>query len=69
MAGVSIAMSNNIALDVGYRFVSLGEVSTTATAFQGGGAVGTSTLNVDNLYGHEFKVGIRVGLDGLMSRR
>lgn len=67
MAGVSIALGHNMDLDIGYRFVNLGDVSTAATAFQGGVATGTSTLDIDDLYGHEFKIGVRVGLDGLMS--
>ncbi|MGI9405789.1 MAG: outer membrane protein [Hyphomicrobiaceae bacterium] len=66
MAGVGIALSERATLDIGYRFVSLGDVDTNAAAFQGGAAVGTSILEIDDIYAHEVKVGIRMSLDGLM---
>jgi opacity protein-like surface antigen len=59
MAGVGIKVQRGMTLDVGYRFASLGDISTRAPAFQNGARAGTSRLEIDDIYSHEFRVGLR----------
>lgn len=64
MAGVGIPLSDRAVLDLGYRYINLGDITTTEEAFCGCTSVGTSTLEVDNLEHHEFRLGIRVNFSG-----
>lgn len=62
MAGTSYAINKNFALDVGYRYLNLGEGWTKATAIA---AAGTSSeqWNMGRLTAHEIRAGIRYTLD------
>lgn len=53
-AGVSFQISHNIALDVGYRYVDLGDAKS-------GGPV---PFEVEDITAHEARVGLRIGLQG-----
>ena len=59
MAGAAIAVTDNVKLDANYRFVSLGEVKTGG-ASNGGG---DNPVHYDNLYAHDFRVGLRYDLN------
>lgn len=53
MAGVDIDLRSNWKLDIGYRYLDLGDVSyTDATS-------GTKTFIIDDLESHEIRVGLR----------
>ena len=65
MAGVGIPLTERMMLDVGYRYVNLGDIGTTATAFQSGVATGTSTLDFDDLTSHEARFGVRISFDSM----
>lgn len=56
MAGVAYDFSPNLALDVGYRYLNLGSVSTD-TIITGAGDDGDFTY--DDLEAHEIRVGMR----------
>ncbi len=57
MAGVAYAISPNTMLDVGYRYVNFGDVTT------GDNAVASATLK--NVAAHEVRVGLRWSFDDL----
>lgn len=57
MAGVAYAVGPNLLVDVGYRYLNFGDVTTSGDAF------GAMTLK--NLAAHELRVGIRWSLDDL----
>lgn len=57
MAGVGYAIAPNIMVDVGYRYVNFGDVTTGSDAF------GSMTLK--NLAAHEVRVGFRWSFDDL----
>lgn len=56
MAGVSSAISENLTLDVGYRFINLGQFEHDGTFSNG--STGTAT-KYDDLLAHEMHAGIR----------
>jgi opacity protein-like surface antigen len=56
MAGSAINFTPNVALDVGYRYLNLGDVSTASDAS------GQTTLK--NIAAHEVRVGVRWSFDG-----
>ena len=60
MAGFGVPVSDKVALDFGYRYVNLGDITTTATAFCGCTALGDATLDTDNIEHHEFRLGLRI---------
>jgi opacity protein-like surface antigen len=58
--------ARNLYLDIGYRFLYLGDVSTgavTANVVPGGGGAGTTVIAADptvsEIHAHEFRVGLR----------
>lgn len=55
MAGVGYAITPNMLVDLGYRYVNYGDVSTASDAF------GSMTLK--NLAAHEVRVGVRWSFD------
>lgn len=61
MAGVAYAVGPNLLVDVGYRYLNFGNVSTASDAF------GAMTLK--NLAAHEVRVGIRWSFDDLSIAR
>lgn len=61
MAGVGWAVAPNLTLDVGYRYLSLGNVRT------GSDAAGSMTFK--NVAGHEIRVGLRWSFDDLREYR
>lgn len=57
MAGTAFALSQNLQVDVGYRYLSFGNVETTS------GVGGSTTFR--NLGAHEVRVGLRWNFDDL----
>lgn len=57
MAGIAYAVAPNVLVDVGYRYVNFGDVTTGSDAF------GSMTLK--NLAAHEVRVGFRWSFDDL----
>lgn len=57
MAGIGYAIAPNILLDLGYRYVNFGNVSTAGNAF--------GELTLKNLAAHEVRVGFRWSFDDL----
>ena len=64
MAGVSVALLDRLKLDVGYRFLYLGQTTTgelnVTTA--GGNAVTSNDPTLEDLHAHEVKFGLRYDL-------
>lgn len=67
-AGASVQVTNNLTMDLGYSFVSLGDAQTGE--FQNSDPAFGCTVGVDcvpmtfkGLYSHDFKVGLRWALD------
>lgn len=61
MAGVSVALLDNVHFDVGYRFLYLGSATTgelVATP-AGGATVRSNDPTVEDLHAHEIKFGLR----------
>ena len=61
MAGVGWAVAPNLSLDLGYRYLNLGDLRT------GRDAAGSMTLR--NVAGHEIRVGLRWSFDDLREYR
>lgn len=61
MAGVAYAISRNVMVDVGYRYINFGNVSTGSDSF------GSNTLK--NIAAHEVRVGLRWSFDDLPMAR
>jgi opacity protein-like surface antigen len=57
MAGVAYTVAPNLMVDVGYRYINFGDVSTASDSF------GSMTLK--NLAAHEVRVGVRWSFDDL----
>ncbi len=68
MAGVAYQISHRAVLDLGYRFIDLGDVSTRrgdiceSVTTCGGGS--RDRLSVEDMYSHEFKIGLRYHFGG-----
>lgn len=62
MAGAAFQVSHRMVLDLGYRYIDMGEVSSQrgdmCTTCVGTGS--QDRLTVDDLTAHEFKVGLRI---------
>lgn len=58
-AGVGYDFTENWTLDVGYRFVGLGSVKTKTASFDFEGDQISMSSKADNLYQHQFAVGLR----------
>lgn len=61
MAGVSVALLDQLKLDVGYRFLYMGETTTGALVAtpRGGAAVRSNDPTLEELHAHEIKFGLR----------
>jgi opacity protein-like surface antigen len=57
MAGVAIGISHNLMIDIGYRYLNLGDVTT------GSDALGATSFK--NVAAHEARVGLRWSFDDL----
>jgi len=57
MAGVEYAVTPRLNIDVGYRYINFGDVSTDADAF--------GAMTFKNVAAHEVRAGLRWSLDGL----
>jgi opacity protein-like surface antigen len=62
MAGASIDLVRNAKVDVGYRYVNLGELDTGIDGATTGDPI-PSYATLDNLAVHEFRVGLRYIID------
>lgn len=68
-AGAGIQLTNNVTLDVGYSFVSLGDAQTglfenVSPSLACGGTGGTCyPMTFKGLYSHDFKLGVRWAFD------
>jgi len=56
MAGTAVHLTPSVALDVGYRYLNLGDVATASDVF------GQTTLK--NIAAHQVRVGVRWSFDG-----
>lgn len=56
MAGVDVDLRSNWKLDIGYRYLNMGEHSSVDVT------TGTKTFDVDDIESHEFRVGLRYQL-------
>ena len=61
MAGVGWSIAPNLSLDLGYRYLNLGDLRT------GRDAAGSMTFR--NVAGHEIRVGLRWSFDDLREYR
>ncbi len=62
-APVTVSNGRNLYLDVGYRFLYLGETATGAVHMtDGGGTVVSDDPTVENIHAHEVRVGLRYDL-------
>ncbi len=62
-APVSVSSGRNLYLDVGYRFLYLGETATGAvTMIDNAGTVVSRDPTVEDIHAHEFRVGLRYDL-------
>lgn len=57
MAGIAYAISHNLMIDVGYRYLNIGDVSTGSDAF--------GAMTFKNVAAHEARVGVRWSFDDL----
>ncbi len=56
MAGVGYNISSNFLVDLGYRYLSMGDVPTEKNVFG-------NSLNIESLRSHEFRLGLRYMFD------
>ncbi len=57
MAGIAYAISHDLMIDVGYRYLNIGDVSTGSDAF--------GAMTFKNVAAHEARVGVRWSFDDL----
>jgi opacity protein-like surface antigen len=66
-AGAGIQVTNNLTLDLGYSFVSLGDAKTGSFQNQDPNiacvATGCPPMTFKSLYSHDFKLGLRWAYD------
>ncbi len=66
MAGTAYQISDRAVLDVGYRYIDMGDVKSKrgnmCNTCVGGGS--QDRLSVDDITAHEFKVGLRIHFGG-----
>jgi len=65
MAGVGYQLSERAVLDVGYRFIDLGSIKSGRVDSAG---FVNPAVRVNDIYAHEFKIGLRYHLGGGSSR-
>ena len=56
MAGVSYNLSSNFLIDLGYRYLNMGDLPTETNVFG-------NSLNIKSLSDHEFRLGVRYMFD------
>ena len=61
MAGLAYAISNNVQIDLGYRYVNYGNVKSGTDSF--------GSMTFKNVAGHEVRVGLRWNFDDLYTIR
>jgi opacity protein-like surface antigen len=61
MAGLGYALSSNLIVDFGYRYINFGDARTAADA--------SGSMTFKNLAAHEMRVGLRWSFDDLPSTR
>lgn len=61
MAGVGIPLSRNLTVDVGYRYLNIGDLSTASDAF--------GAMKFKNVAAHEVRFGLRWSFDDLRYAR
>ena len=61
MAGVGIPLSRRLTVDVGYRYLNIGDLSTASDAF--------GAMKLKNIAAHEVRFGLRWSFDDLRSAR
>jgi len=61
MAGVGLAISPNVIVDVGYRYLNLGDLHTVNN--------GAGSMTLNNVAGHEVRVGLRWSFNDLREYR
>ena len=61
MAGIAYAISPNTMIDVGYRYINFGDVTTGGDAF--------GSMTVKQIAAHEVRVGLRWSFDDLPMTR
>jgi opacity protein-like surface antigen len=62
MAGVGYQISHRVTLDLGYRYIDMGDVKSSRV--DSSGFSGNPPLRVEDLTAHEFKVGLRFAFGG-----
>ena len=55
MAGIAFPISHNMMVDVGYRYLNVGDVSTGGSA--------SPAMTIKNVAAHEVRVGVRWSFD------
>jgi opacity protein-like surface antigen len=58
-AGASMQVNENLAFDVGYSFVSLGDAQTGTLTNLVGGCTTCAPMTFKNIYSHDLKLGLR----------
>jgi opacity protein-like surface antigen len=61
MAGVAFAISHNLMMDAGYRYLNIGDVKTGSDAF--------GAMTFKNVAAHQVRVGLRWSFDDLRYRQ
>ena len=61
MAGVAWSLSSNLALDIGYRYLNVGNISTKSDAF--------GAMTFKQIAAHEARIGLRWSFDEIRSYR
>lgn len=63
-AGLAYKASKKMTIDVGYSFVSLGDAKTGTLINYDGTCSYCAPMKFDNIYSHDFKIGLRYELGG-----
>ncbi len=62
-AGIGIQATENLTIDLGYSFVSLGDAKTGILTATPGGCTFCAPMTFKNIYSHDFKLGVRYSFD------
>lgn len=62
MAGVGYSLSERTTIDLGYRYIDLGEIESQGVTQSGGGAY--PEVRVEDIRAHEVKLGLRYSFGG-----
>jgi opacity protein-like surface antigen len=58
-AGATVDLRDNLKLDIGYRFLYMGDAETEDLLTAGGVNIENNPFNFDNIMSHDLKVGVR----------